>query len=134
TPSRDIAVQARFAHLRAHPERHCGAGHRSRGGEQRDEPAERTVMRGRNDDRSVDAEGQIEEDRGVKRREHEDAERRCERADDPGDNRPQRVAAPPLERAAMWGPLMRNDETALWRTGRLECVMVSCCSGAELQV
>jgi hypothetical protein len=27
-----------------------------------------------------------------------------------------------------------NDETRLWRTNDVECVMVSCCSGAELQL
>jgi hypothetical protein len=29
---------------------------------------------------------------------------------------------------------MTNDETLLWRAGDVECVMVSCCNGAELQV
>ena len=30
---------------------------------------------------------------------------------------------------------MANDEErSLWRVGDVECVMVSCCSGAELQV
>jgi hypothetical protein len=29
---------------------------------------------------------------------------------------------------------MRNDETRLWTCGDVECVMVSCCSGAELQI
>ena len=29
---------------------------------------------------------------------------------------------------------MTNDETRLWSAGDVECVMVSCCSGAELQV
>jgi hypothetical protein len=29
---------------------------------------------------------------------------------------------------------MKNDERSLWRIGQLECVMVSCCAGAELQV
>ena len=29
---------------------------------------------------------------------------------------------------------MINDETVLWRRDDLECVMVSCCSGAELQL
>ncbi len=28
----------------------------------------------------------------------------------------------------------RDDERQLWRMGDLECVMVSCCAGAELQV
>ena len=27
-----------------------------------------------------------------------------------------------------------NDERLLWRAGGVECVMVSCCAGAELQV
>ena len=27
-----------------------------------------------------------------------------------------------------------NDERRLWRLDDLECVMISCCSGAELQV
>jgi hypothetical protein len=27
-----------------------------------------------------------------------------------------------------------NDERQLWRVGDLECVMISCCSGAELQL
>ena len=29
---------------------------------------------------------------------------------------------------------MTHDETLLWRTGDVECVMVSCCAGAELQL
>ena len=29
---------------------------------------------------------------------------------------------------------MNNDERQLWRIGDLECVMISCCSGAELQL
>lgn len=29
---------------------------------------------------------------------------------------------------------MNHDERELWRSGDLECVMISCCSGAELQV
>lgn len=29
---------------------------------------------------------------------------------------------------------MNNDERVLWEDGNLECVMISCCSGAELQV
>ena len=29
---------------------------------------------------------------------------------------------------------MIDEERQLWRFGDLECVMVSCCSGAELQV
>jgi hypothetical protein len=29
---------------------------------------------------------------------------------------------------------VNNDERQLWRVGDLECVMISCCSGAELQV
>jgi len=29
---------------------------------------------------------------------------------------------------------MTNDETRLWQAGDVECVMVSCCAGAELQV
>jgi hypothetical protein len=28
----------------------------------------------------------------------------------------------------------RNEERVLWRTGEIECVMISCCAGAELQV
>jgi hypothetical protein len=27
-----------------------------------------------------------------------------------------------------------NDERQLWRVGDLECVMISCCAGAELQL
>ena len=27
-----------------------------------------------------------------------------------------------------------NDERELWRIGNVVCVMISCCSGAELQV
>jgi len=27
-----------------------------------------------------------------------------------------------------------NDERELWRIGHVVCVMISCCSGAELQV
>jgi hypothetical protein len=27
-----------------------------------------------------------------------------------------------------------NDERILWRAGEVECVMVSCCAGAELQI
>jgi hypothetical protein len=27
-----------------------------------------------------------------------------------------------------------NDERALWTLGQLDCVMISCCAGAELQV
>jgi len=27
-----------------------------------------------------------------------------------------------------------NDERQLWRAGDVECVMISCCAGAELQV
>ena len=27
-----------------------------------------------------------------------------------------------------------DDERELWRTGDVSCVMISCCSGAELQV
>jgi hypothetical protein len=27
-----------------------------------------------------------------------------------------------------------NEERILWQSGDLECVMVSCCTGAELQV
>ena len=27
-----------------------------------------------------------------------------------------------------------NDERTIWRAGNVECVMVSCCSGAELQI
>jgi hypothetical protein len=29
---------------------------------------------------------------------------------------------------------MNNDERQLWRAGDFECVMISCCSGAELQI
>ena len=29
---------------------------------------------------------------------------------------------------------MNSDERVLWKIGVLECVMVSCCSGAELQL
>ena len=29
---------------------------------------------------------------------------------------------------------MNNDERVLWTNDDVECVMVSCCSGAELQV
>ena len=29
---------------------------------------------------------------------------------------------------------MNPDEQLLWKRGDLECVMVSCCSGAELQL
>jgi hypothetical protein len=29
---------------------------------------------------------------------------------------------------------MNQDERELWRVGNIECVMISCCSGAELQV
>jgi hypothetical protein len=29
---------------------------------------------------------------------------------------------------------MTNDERELWRIGDVACVMVSCCSGAELQL
>ena len=29
---------------------------------------------------------------------------------------------------------MNNDERVLWEDGKVECVMISCCSGAELQV
>jgi len=29
---------------------------------------------------------------------------------------------------------MNDDERELWRIGDVECVMISCCSGAELQV
>ena len=27
-----------------------------------------------------------------------------------------------------------NDDRLLWRSGNVECVMVSCCAGAELQL
>jgi hypothetical protein len=33
----------------------------------------------------------------------------------------------------MWLP-MTDEDRELWRIGQLHCVMVSCCSGAELQV
>jgi hypothetical protein len=29
---------------------------------------------------------------------------------------------------------MNQDERELWRVGDVECVMISCCAGAELQV
>jgi hypothetical protein len=29
---------------------------------------------------------------------------------------------------------VNSDERQLWRLGDLECVMISCCSGAELQL
>jgi hypothetical protein len=29
---------------------------------------------------------------------------------------------------------MNQDERELWRLGDFECVMISCCTGAELQV
>jgi hypothetical protein len=29
---------------------------------------------------------------------------------------------------------MRDEERQLWRMGELECVMISCCAGAELQL
>ena len=29
---------------------------------------------------------------------------------------------------------MNEDERQLWRVGDLECVMISCCAGAELQL
>jgi hypothetical protein len=29
---------------------------------------------------------------------------------------------------------MNQDERELWRVGDVECVMISCCTGAELQV
>jgi hypothetical protein len=29
---------------------------------------------------------------------------------------------------------MNQDEHELWRMGDLECVMIACCTGAELQV
>ena len=29
---------------------------------------------------------------------------------------------------------MDQDERQLWRAGDVECAMISCCSGAELQV
>ena len=29
---------------------------------------------------------------------------------------------------------MNNDERELWQVGDLRCLMISCCSGAELQV
>jgi hypothetical protein len=29
---------------------------------------------------------------------------------------------------------VNQDEHPLWRNGTLECVMISCCSGAELQL
>ena len=29
---------------------------------------------------------------------------------------------------------MIDEERQLWRIGDLECVMISCCSGAELQI
>jgi hypothetical protein len=30
--------------------------------------------------------------------------------------------------------MSNSDETVLWRRDHLECVMVSCCAGAELQL
>jgi hypothetical protein len=32
------------------------------------------------------------------------------------------------------GYSMNDDERELWRIGQVHCVMVSCCSGAELQL
>jgi hypothetical protein len=29
---------------------------------------------------------------------------------------------------------MNDDQRQLWRIGDLECVMISCCAGAELQL
>ena len=29
---------------------------------------------------------------------------------------------------------MNDEERQLWRIGELECVMISCCTGAELQI
>ena len=29
---------------------------------------------------------------------------------------------------------MTTDEQRIWRVGDVECVMISCCAGAELQV
>ena len=29
---------------------------------------------------------------------------------------------------------MNDEERQLWRIGELECVMISCCTGAELQM
>ena len=29
---------------------------------------------------------------------------------------------------------MNDEERLLWRLGDLECVMISCCAGAELQI
>lgn len=29
---------------------------------------------------------------------------------------------------------MNDEERQLWRIGDLECVMISCCTGAELQI
>jgi hypothetical protein len=29
---------------------------------------------------------------------------------------------------------VNDEERQLWRIGELECVMISCCSGAELQI
>jgi hypothetical protein len=31
-------------------------------------------------------------------------------------------------------PASRDEERVLWRSNRVECVMISCCSGAELQI
>jgi len=31
-------------------------------------------------------------------------------------------------------PAGRDGERVLWRSARVECVMISCCSGAELQI
>ena len=32
------------------------------------------------------------------------------------------------------GGLLNDEQRELWRNGDLACVMISCCSGAELQV
>jgi hypothetical protein len=29
---------------------------------------------------------------------------------------------------------MNDDQRQLWRVGELECIMISCCAGAELQL
>jgi hypothetical protein len=30
--------------------------------------------------------------------------------------------------------MSRDEERMLWRTAQVKCVMISCCSGAELQI
>ena len=47
------------------------------------------------------------------------------------------------DRSAQWGRgdepgaeggIVISDERQIWRAGRVSCVMVSCCAGAELQI